>query len=177
MRNIVYYVATSIDGYISGPEGDISGFIQSGKGVAQYLQDLQSFDTVLMGRKTYEFGYKYGLQPGQAPYPWMQHYIFSSKLKLYHAASNVQILPLDVVFIKQLKETPGSDIYLCGGGEFAGWALEHELIDILKLKINPLILGGGVTLFGGSRKTHQLRIIDHAKYEDGLQIISYNIQY
>ena len=63
MRNITYYVATSIDGYIEGPDGDISGFVAQGAGVSQYLADLKEFDTVIMGRNTYEFGYAYGLKP------------------------------------------------------------------------------------------------------------------
>jgi dihydrofolate reductase len=59
MRKIIYYVAIFIDGYISGPDGDVSMFTANGDGVNQYLADLNEFDTVIMGRKTYEFGYKY----------------------------------------------------------------------------------------------------------------------
>ena len=79
MRRIIYYVATSIDGFISGPNGDIKGFehLQESSGIAKYLQDIQNFETVIMGRKTYEFGYNFGLKPGEPPYPHMDHYIFS----------------------------------------------------------------------------------------------------
>ena len=64
MRKIIYYVATSLDGFISGTSGDIDGFVLGGEGVDQYLEDLQAFDTVIMGKNTYEFGYQYGLKPG-----------------------------------------------------------------------------------------------------------------
>ncbi|MEQ9300481.1 MAG: hypothetical protein RIF33_18045 [Cyclobacteriaceae bacterium] len=67
MRSITYYVATSLDGYICGPDEDISGFVHKGSGVAEYLTDLKEFDTVIMGRKTYEFGYQYGLDPVSRP--------------------------------------------------------------------------------------------------------------
>ena len=70
MQKIVYYIATSIDGYICGKEGDASGFVGKGEGVTRYLQDLEAFDTVIMGRKTYEFG----LSPGEPAYPHMDHY-------------------------------------------------------------------------------------------------------
>jgi hypothetical protein len=50
MRQIIYYVATSIDGFICGPAGDISGFIGAGNGIQKYLGDLSVFDTVIMGR-------------------------------------------------------------------------------------------------------------------------------
>ncbi|MEJ2066019.1 MAG: hypothetical protein P8X74_22535, partial [Reinekea sp.] len=69
MRKIVYYVASSIDGYISGLNDDVSGFIYEGDGVQKYLNDLGSYDTVIMGKNTYEFGYKHGLKPGQPAYP------------------------------------------------------------------------------------------------------------
>jgi dihydrofolate reductase len=84
MRRIIYYVAASIDGFISGPDEDISGFenVQESDGIQMYLQDLQKFDSVIMGRKTYEFGYKFGLKPGDLAYPHMNHYIFSGSLKL-----------------------------------------------------------------------------------------------
>jgi dihydrofolate reductase len=62
-RKIVYYVASSLDGYISGINDDISGFVATGNGVERYLADLAEFDTVIMGKNTYEFGYKFGLQP------------------------------------------------------------------------------------------------------------------
>ena len=78
MRNIVYYVAVSLDGFIAGPDGDITGFVAGGSGIDQYLKDLKAFDTVIMGRKTYEFGYKFGLKPGEPAYPHTKHYIFSN---------------------------------------------------------------------------------------------------
>ncbi|WP_373518949.1 dihydrofolate reductase family protein [Pricia sp.] len=81
MKRIIYYVATSIDGFIAGPKDDASGFTATGEGVARYLEDLKDFKTVIMGRRTYEFGYKYGLEPGQPAYSHMQHYIFSKTLK------------------------------------------------------------------------------------------------
>ena len=44
MRRIVYYVASSLDGFISGLNDDISGFVASGNGVDKYLSDLANFD-------------------------------------------------------------------------------------------------------------------------------------
>ena len=86
MPKIIYYVASSLDGFIAGPEDDISDFAAGGSGVDQYLSDLQNFKTVIMGRRTYEFGYQYGLKPGQPAYPHMEHFIFSSSLQLANMA-------------------------------------------------------------------------------------------
>ena len=177
MKKIIYYVATSIDGYICGPNEDISGFIQSGDGVEKYLQDLLDFDTVIMGRKTYEFGYKFGLEAGQPAYPHMKQFIFSTSLKLENPDEKVNVCELDLDIIKRLKEGEGTDIYLCGGGEFAGWLLDNESIDVLKVKLNPFILGGGVKLFEGIKKPVQLELVEQQPFENGLEIITYNIKY
>ncbi|HMQ08547.1 MAG TPA: dihydrofolate reductase family protein [Saprospiraceae bacterium] len=177
MRRLIYYVAASIDGYISGPEDDISGFVASGNGVDQYLQDLEHFDTVIMGRRTYEFGYKFGLVPGQPAYPHMKHYIFSGTLNFHNSHPGVEVKELNVYEIERIRKLQGSDIYVCGGGMLAGWLLDRQLIHGVKLKLNPLILGKGVRLFGSSEKKHKLEMIESVSCDGGLQIITYDIHY
>ena len=177
MRKIVYYVAISIDGFISGLNDDISGFVGTGNGVDKYLADLANFDTVIMGRNTYEFGYKYGLRPGQPAYPNMKHYIFTDNLKLENLSKQLEVKNLDLTEIDKLKMHEGTDIYLCGGGQFAGWLLDNKKIDTLKLKLNPLILGQGIKLFGNSNSNYKLELLETADYENGLQIMTYNIIY
>ena len=176
MRKIVYYVATSLDGFISGLKGDISGFIGQGNGVAKYLEDLSDFDTVIMGKNTYEFGYHFGLKAGQPPYPHMTHYIFSNSLVFENPDPKVQIRPIEIKEIKKLKEKEGTDIYLCGGGQFAGWLMDNHQIDILKIKLNPIVLGNGVRLFGSSINSFKFELVDSSKYENGLQIITYEFK-
>jgi len=178
MAKIIYYVASSIDGFIAGENGDISGFVAQGDGVQKYLNDLLEFNTVIMGKNTYEFGYKYGLKPGAPAYPQMDHFVFSSSIDLDCIDNKVNIIRnYDLKEISKIKDQSTTDVYLCGGGCFAGWLLDNEKIDILKLKINPLILGGGVKIFGESTKSYQLKLFDSAKYEDGLMINSYEIKY
>ena len=177
MRNIVYYVAASLDGYIAGPNADISGFVGSGNGVEQYLADLAGFDTVIMGRKTYEFGYAFGLVPGQPAYPHMKHTIFSSSLGFSEQSPMVQVQPLSLDAITSLRQQPGTDIYCCGGGQLAGWLLDHEQITILKLKLNPLVLGDGIKLFGKSKRKFTTTLLDTALYDNGLQIMTYRVNY
>ena len=177
MRNIVYYVGTSLDGFISGPDDDISGFTSTGNGIDQYLNDLQYYDTVIMGRNTYEFGYKFGLKPGELAYPHMEHYIFSDNLKFEKKDNKLYLKKIDLNHIYELRSQKGSDIYLCGGGQFAGWLLENEQITHLKLKLNPFISGKGVKLFGSSTKFYKTELIDSNLYDDGLQIMTFKIIY
>ena len=173
MRKIVYYVASSIDGFIAGENDDISKFILEGNGVEKYQSDLLNFRTVIMGRKTYEFGYKFGLTPGQPVYPKMEHYIFSNNMTLDNLSDSVHIEKLNIDRVKDIKENSTTDVYLCGGGKFAGWLLENDLIDQLKLKLNPIILGKGIRLFGETQNFASLNLTNIESFKDGLQILTY----
>jgi len=176
MQKIIYYVATSLDGFIAGTNDDVSKFVPEGKGVEKYLSDLQEFKTVIMGRRTYEFGYQFGLVPGQPAYPHMKHHIFSDTLKLDQLADNVKIEKLSIQRIKEIKEEATTDIYLCGGGEFAGWLLDNKLIDILKLKLNPILLGDGIPVFGNSKTSLVAHLLYKESFDDGLQILTYDLK-
>jgi len=177
MKKIIYYVASSIDGFISGTDGDISGFAQGGKGVEKYLEDLKEFETVMMGKNTYEFGYQYGLTPGMPAYPHMNHFIFSKNISFENSHEKVKVVDIDLKEIARIRKESATDIYLCGGGVFAGWLLKNEQIDILKVKLNPLILGQGIKMFGESKKQYKLKLIDSKNYDNSLIINTYDIYY
>lgn len=176
MQKIIYYVASSIDGFIAGPNDDISKFVPRGKAVEKYLSDLQNFETVIMGRRTYEFGYQFGLVPGQPAYPHMVHHIFSESLKIDQLATNVRIENKSIARIKEITAESKTDVYLCGGGQFAGWLLENDLIDILKLKLNPIIIGEGIPLFGNSKSSWVGHLIEKESFDDGLEILTYDLK-
>lgn len=175
MPKIIYYVASSIDGFIAGPKDDISDFVAGGSGVNKYLSDLRNFKTVIMGRRTYEFGYQYGLEPGQPAYLHMEHYIFSDSIQIEKLADSVHIEPKSIDRIKEIKESSETDVYLCGGGEFAGWLLDNGLIDQLKVKLNPIVLGEGIRLFGNSTESAKWTLIDSEAFEEGLTILTYDL--
>jgi dihydrofolate reductase len=120
MRRIVYDVAVSLDGYIAGENDDISAFPGEGDHVLAYLARLDTYQTVIMGRRTYEFGYRFGLVPGARAYPHMDHYVFSRSLSVPGDA--VTVVQEDWLgALRALRGGEGGDIYLCGGGTFAGF--------------------------------------------------------
>lgn len=130
-----------------------------------------------MGRRTYEFGYQYGLPPGQPAYAHMEHYLFSNTLAFEQPHEKVHVVPPDLLQVTALKEQSGSDIYLCGGGAFAGWLLDQRQIDVLKIKLNPVILGEGIRLFGASLRKYQLTLTAQETFDEGPQILTYHIAY
>ena len=175
MRDIVYYVACSVDGYIAGPRGDSSMFVKNEALTAQYRQDLESFDTVIMCRQTYEMGYGYGLQPGQPTVENKKHFIFSKSLYFERHHPDVSVLPPDVEHVRALKSSEGPGIFLCGGGHFAGWLMEKGLIDVLKVRLNPVILGAGTPVFGHSPEKARMELVSSRAFDGGVQMNEYRI--
>jgi len=179
MKNIIYYIATSIDGYITGANEDVSKFAYEGKAVNNYLEDLKSFETVIMGRNTYEFGYKFGVKVGEPVplYSHMKQYVFSNNLYFDTNHSQIETKKLEIAEIENIKLNSTTDIYLCGGGQFAGWLLKNQKIDVLKIKLNPIVLNQGIKLFENIDSAHSLSLLENKYYDDGVQILTYNIKY
>jgi dihydrofolate reductase len=167
MHPIIYDVAVSVDGYISGPDGDISRFAHAGEVVEDYTARLNSYGVAIMGRGTYEFGYRFGLAPGQNPYPHMQTYVFSKQIDLPDQGDVTQMQGDLKAQLDHLKTSASGPIYLCGGGAFAGALLALGAIDLLRLKRAPIILGGGVRLFGDDAEAPKLRHRSTKVYEGG----------
>ncbi|ASM75461.1 deaminase (plasmid) [Pseudosulfitobacter pseudonitzschiae] len=167
MQPIIYDVAISIDGFISGPDGDISQFAQEGPVVEDYMARLATYATAIMGRRTYEFGYRFGLKPGQNPYEHMTTLVFSRSLELPENSDVEVHASGDAHLLGEFKASTPGPIYLCGGGAFAGALLSLGLIDLLRLKRAPVILGSGVHLFGDTAVSPALRHVETRKYDGG----------
>ncbi|MCK8483615.1 dihydrofolate reductase family protein [Aliiroseovarius sp. S2029] len=171
MREIIYDAAVSLDGFIAGPGGDASAFPGEGDHIAPYFDRLARYGTVIMGRHTYEYGYGFGLEPGARAYPHMDHHIFSTTLSLPDDA-DVTIVRSDWrAYLDKLRAADGAPVYLCGGGQFAGWVLEQGLIDRLILKLAPLTLGAGVPLFAGGQLTTQWQRRSVTPYANGVTLL------
>ncbi len=170
MHPIIYDVAVSLDGFISGVAGDVSKFAHDGPVVEDYATRLGTYKSAIMGRATYEFGYEFGLQPGQNPYPHMQTTIFSDTLRVPDGTGvTVRKRPTKDA-IRQLALDAAGPIYLCGGGNFAGWMLENGLIDRLILKRAPCVLGAGTRLFGNVSNPVSMTRLSAKRYENGYSL-------
>lgn len=173
MREVVYHVATSLDGFIARADGSIDGFPGEGLHVQEYLAQLQDYDTVIMGRRTYEFGYQFGLQPGARAYPHMRHLIFSRTLRL-PSGSEVEVISGDVCeTVRALKTGEGGPIYLCGGGVLASALLQQNLISRIRLKLCPVAFGQGKGLFGYVEGLRQFRLDAMKRYDSDVLLLDY----
>ena len=168
MQPIIYDVAVSADGFIAGPSADISKFPGEGAVVDDYFARLKTYAVVIMGRATYEFGYGFGLTPGDNPYPHMQCFVFSKGIDLSATAKVEVVRSRTEEMLRRLKEQSSGPIYLCGGGGFAGSLLKYGLIDRLRLKRAPIFLGSGVRLFGDYTGDIDAKLRQSKLYDNGV---------
>ena len=173
MHPIIYDVAVSLDGFICGPDQDVSLFAHSGPVVDDYNRRLASYGTALMGRATYEFGFRYGLEPGQNPYPHMTTYVVSKTLERSENSAVEIVRRLTDDTLARIVRSAAAPIYLCGGGAFAGALLKRKAIDRVVLKRAPIVLGGGVSLFGSSGGSRALRRTGSKAYDNGYVLEEY----
>lgn len=178
-RKLVYYVATTVDHFIAHADGGVDGFLTEGEHIPDYMNSLRDYDTVIMGKNTYEFGYAYGLKAGEPvpTYGHMMQYVMSQTMPEYQHPQLQVIRQSPAAFVAQLKSQTGGQIYLCGGGALAGYLLDHALIDDLILKVNPILFGGGIPLFGESKRQVNLGYRHSKSYPTGVIFIHYIINY
>jgi dihydrofolate reductase len=186
MRSLVYYVASTLHGFIAHENGSFDCFLAEGEHAADLVRAFpetipghlrgalgvdaanQRFDTVLMGRKTYAVGLDLGVT---SPYPHLEQYVFSRDLAVSPdpAVELVREAPLDTV--RELKARPGLDIWLCGGGALAAVLLPE--IDEFILKVHPILLGSGIPLIAGASRPTPLAAIDHRVYGNGFMLLRF----
>ena len=134
--------------------------------------DNRWFDTVLMGRKTYEVGLKEGIT---SPYAHMKQYLFSRSMQT-SPDNNVQLVSENAVeLVKALKNEQGQGIWLCGGASLAATLFANRLVDQLILKRNPFLMGSGIPLFSGVIQQTALELSDHKIYKNGVLLLYYKV--
>jgi dihydrofolate reductase len=174
MRELIYYVATSLDGYIAEADGSFAKFVWDDEVVKDFFDSYNWFDTVVMGRKTYGVAFDQGITD---PYPNLETIVFSRTLK-EEPHPNVAVKDGNVIeTLAALKEKAGKPIWLCGGGELASQLYRKQMIDKLIIKLNPIVLGGGIPLFAGEVKSANLHQSEVKEYDCGISLRHYTIEY
>lgn len=190
MRKIVYYIASTLDGFIAHEDGSFDGFPSDDDYVADLFAsfpetfpphlrgddgtrvDNRWFDAVLMGRKTYEVGLKEGITN---PYPTLDQYVFSRTMQ-DRPDPHVELVTENATdVVGALKQDAGKAIWLCGGGTLAATMLAANLIDELIVKLNPVLFGSGIPLFAGDVKQTDLELTDSKPYRSGHVLLHYSV--
>jgi dihydrofolate reductase len=155
-RRVRYSVAMSLDGFIAGPKGESDWIVMDPE--IDFRALMGSFDTLLMGRKTYEAARGQG-GPGMSG---MSAYVFSRTLK-QKDCKGVTVAQSPREVIAELKAKPGKDLWLFGGGGLFASLIDLGLVDRVEVAVIPVLLGAGVPLLPAGGK-HVLKLAGHRIY-------------
>jgi dihydrofolate reductase len=191
MRKLIYFVASTLDGFIAHPDGSFGGFPWDEAYLAALLEsfpetfpapmrpgaptraDNRWFDAVLMGRKTYEVGLREGLT---SPYPTLAQYVFSRSMP-ESPHSEVTLVRDDVRdIVPDLKQQTGKAIWLCGGADLAGSLFAAGLVDELIVKVNPVLFGSGIPRLGPTVERTVLALTESVVYPSGHIRLHYSVR-
>jgi dihydrofolate reductase len=187
MRELTYYVATSMDGRIAAPDGAFDAFATTGDHMEMIVRewrdtlvapaleamglsaDGKRFDAVVMGWRTYEAGLPYGVVD---PYPHLEQHVFSRSHHQDEVPPDVRVVSADpVAEVQRLKAQDGAGIWLCGGGRLAATLVDE--IDRMVLKVNPVVLGDGVSVFAGGYDPRAFELVASTPYASGVVVNEY----
>jgi dihydrofolate reductase len=172
-RKVILYIATSLDGYIAKPNDDLSFLsLVEKKGEDYGYQDfIKTVDTIIMGRKTYDWVMK---QVKIFPHADIDSYIITrsprqniGKTKFYTGDLKELVLAL--------KKEKGQNIFVEGGAQIANELLREKLIDEFCISIIPIILGEGVRLFNTGFPEQKLKLLTTRQYITGLTQLRYSL--
>lgn len=168
-RRVCLSVAMSLDGYIAGPEGEFDWIVMDPD--IDFSSLMKRFDTLLMGRRSWEAARKMG--EGGGGMPGMKSYVFSRTLQQKDCPDAV-VSDSPQRTIAELKAAAGKDLWLFGGGELFKSFLELGLVDSVEVAVIPVLLGGGVPLLPPAGPGTKLKLASHRVYpKTGTVLLEY----
>jgi len=169
MRRLRYGVAMSLDGFIAGPKGEFDWMVADPE--LDFAAIHAQFDTLLMGRRTYEVARVRAAQWPDLGHRWI---VVSRSLKP-EDHPGVTIFSSGVAeAVAALKARPGKDIWLCGGGVLFRFLLDAGLVDAVEVVSMPVMLGCGVPLLPEGRR-RSLHLEKTKALPSGIVMLSYSI--
>lgn len=170
MRQVLYRVAASLDGYIAGPRGEVDWIVHDP--AVEFAKVYESVDTVLLGRRTYELT----RQPDAPPWPrnW-RIYVFSRTLRP-EDHPGVELVKVDAApRVAALRAEPGREIWLFGGGSLFRSLLEARQVDVVEVLVVPILLGGGTPLLETGAPQTRLALEQVERYPSGMLGLRYRV--
>jgi len=178
-RKIIVYIATSADGYIARPNGDVEWLNRRPRtddiGMKAFYRTI---DTILWGRKTYDGALAYFRKKGMKGELFdtrLANYVFSRKPPK-RPAPGVEFVSEPVkAFAQRLRTTPGKHIWMMGGGELIASFLDANEIDEFDIHVIPTLIGEGIPLIAPRYRDVSLHLRSARKGPEGVVRLRYDV--
>jgi dihydrofolate reductase len=178
-RKIIVYIATSADGYIARPNGDVEWLNRLPSKTDYGMRAFYStIDTILWGRKTYDWALAYYKKRGKKSGIFdtkVANYVFSSKPPRRKNPEVEFVSEPIKEFAQRLRATPGKHIWMMGGGELIASFLDAGEIDEFDIHVIPTFIGEGIPLVAPRHRDVPLRLRSAKRYPDGVVRLRYEI--
>lgn len=170
MRKIIAGFASSLDGYIEGPNGEYDWILIDKE--IDFQEIAKQFDTYLYGRKTYEMVLPMNVKPTLG----ITNYVFSTTLE--SVADNFILVKNDIMkTITSIKQQEGKDIALYGGAGLLASLLDLKLVDEIAISIIPVLLGQGKPMVALLSEKVWLSFTNSKTYSNGTLQVRYIVKY
>jgi dihydrofolate reductase len=172
MRRVKYFVASSLDSFISRKDGSVNWlFMDQDYGMQEFFA---SVDVAVMGRKTYAKALE--ISPQGVNFPGMRAYVFSH-LMPKGKQETIEVVSEDpATWVKSIRAHAGKDIWLVGGGEIVREFLQKRLVNEIGISIHPRLLGDGIPLYAQPYPETELELLRSKQYPSGLVQVFYRVK-
>lgn len=168
---VVYYVASSVDGFLATEDGGVDWLnpFQEGGEDYGFAEFYQSVDALVLGSGTYEVS----IELGPWPAPDKPSWVFTNR-ELTVAHPSIALTAVSPrALLEELSATEIKRIWLMGGGKLATAFRSEGLIAQYLISVIPVLLGGGIPLFAHAPQLDSLRLTGTRSYQSGIVQLSY----
>jgi dihydrofolate reductase len=174
-RRVIVHIGTSADGFIARPDGDLE-WLTSRPAPAGFYgmgEFVKSIDTKVLGRNSYEASLRLGAKFDEKT----RYIVFSRQARPADAPRSVEFVSEAIgPYVSRLKEQPGKDIWLMGGGELIASFLDSQVLDELVLTVAPVFIGDGIPLIARRHRHTPLALQHVERFENGVVQLRYRVE-
>lgn len=178
----------SLDGFIEGPDHDLSWHNVDDEFNDFASKQMQEMGMLLFGRRTYELMRDFW--PNEQPedkantiirdqMDTLPKIIFSKTLPKVEETENWKNIELfqdvDAAYVQDLKQKSDKDIAVLGSNNLCVTLLEKGLLDELRIMVNPVVIGKGTRLFEGLKEKHDFKLTSTRTFHNGNILLTYAV--